>query len=150
MENKEFKRIFGKVAKNNGFLYKFNFWYKESSECIFTIDLQKSYYANIFYVNLKIFVKGTFGKIYLIDKELKKNTGNFFRRTPKEYDDFMNLHNHFSEEVTEKGLEDLFSKFIISFSDKSLTINGIYEMVEAKEISLLPAVKLELEKLSKT
>ena len=82
MQNKEFKKIFDLVAQNNGFEKAFGGWFRESNECIVSLDLQKSNFSNLYYLNIKIFVNGMFGHCYSKSKALIKDTGNIFRREP--------------------------------------------------------------------
>jgi len=58
MDNKEFKKVFGDIAKVNGFDRAFGGWFKESSECILVLELQKSNYGDYYYLNIKIFCPG--------------------------------------------------------------------------------------------
>lgn len=92
MEKSEFKKFFGKEARNNGFEFAFSGWFKESTECIIALDLQKSNYGNYYYINIKIFMQGCFGKQYVKSKYLVKNEiGNIFSRTPDNYAEVLDL-----------------------------------------------------------
>ncbi len=149
MEDKDLKKVLGSIAKGNGYNTAFGIWYKESNECIFTLSLQKSNYENTFYLNLKSFIKGAFDINYKIEKSLKNDTGDIFRRIPKEYDKYLNCEIDLSHEERINGLENLFKKFINPFSQKALEKGGILILAENGDVSLLPAVKEELEKLMK-
>ena len=48
------------------------------------------------------------------------------------------------DDKRKEKLEQLFSEFIVPFSDKALSKSGIRELAEKGEITLLPAVKEEL------
>jgi hypothetical protein len=54
MNSKEFKNVFGELAKINGFLKAFGGWFKESTECIAILELQKSSFGDNYYLNIKI------------------------------------------------------------------------------------------------
>lgn len=148
MESKELKKRFGEIAKENDYNTAFGIWYKESSECLFILSLQKSNYSNLFYLNLKIFIQGAFETTYKIDKELKNDTGDIFRRSPKEYDQYFDFEVELSDDDRINGLKKLFADFINPFSEKALERNGILQLEETSEIALLPAVKEELEKMT--
>lgn len=64
VNSKEFKSLFGSIAKENGFLQAFGGWYKESSECIAILELQKSKYGDYYMLNIKIFIQGAFDRSY--------------------------------------------------------------------------------------
>ena len=64
MESKEFKNVFEKVAKANNFEKAFGGWFKESTECIVVLCLQKSNFGDYYELNIKIFIQGMFGNKY--------------------------------------------------------------------------------------
>lgn len=148
MENKDFKKLFGSIANEFGFESAFDGWFKESEECIMALGLQKSGYGNYYYLNIKIYIQGVFGKNYIKSKDLvKKNVGNIFRRQPKEYQAALNLEDSIGDDKRKQELQKLFSNFLVPFSEKALTKSGIRTLFESGEISLLPAVKEELVRL---
>ena len=82
MDSKEFKNLFDTVAKANDFERAFGGWFKESSESIIVLDLQKSNFGDYYELNIKIFVQGIFGNKYTKSRDLvRKHTGDIF--TPK-------------------------------------------------------------------
>ena len=64
MDSKEFKKIFGEVAKSYGFERAFGGWFKDSAESIVVLDLQKSNFGDYYEMNVKIYVQGMFGNSY--------------------------------------------------------------------------------------
>lgn len=66
MDSKEFKSIFDEVAKRSSFEKAFGGWFRESSECIAVLDLQKSNFGDYYELNIKIFIQGVFGNTYVI------------------------------------------------------------------------------------
>lgn len=81
MDSKEFKKLFGEVAKSNGFERAFGGWFKDSVESIVVLDLQKSNFGDYYEMNIKIYVQGIFGNSYSKNKDLvKKDTGDIFIR----------------------------------------------------------------------
>jgi hypothetical protein len=86
MKSKEFKKLFGEVAKSNKFESAFGGWFKDSTESTIVLDLQKSNFGDYYELNIKIFVQGMFGNNYSRSKNLvKRDVGNIFRRQPPEY-----------------------------------------------------------------
>jgi len=146
MEVNVFKTIFNEAAKSYGFESAFGGWFKESNESIVVLNLQKSNFGNYYDINLKIYIQGMFGNIYIRNKDLvKKDTGDVFRRQPPEYKDVLNLDNLVRDETRKNILNDLFAKFIVPFTDKALSKSGIRELAAKEEIALLPAIKEQLE-----
>ena len=148
MENKEFKKLFDEMTEKYGFESAFSGWFKESDECIVVLDLQKSSFSNSFYLNIKVYVHGLFGKIYHKSKDLvKKEIGNVFTRTPNEYNNILDLENEMESILRVGKMELLFKEFIVPFADKMLTRVGVKELAQTDEDFLLPAVKKDLDRL---
>ncbi len=151
MENKVFKKKFSDTAKFYGFEFLFGGWFKESSECIFVIELMKSNFGNYYQLNIKVFINGVFGKYYKKNKDLvKKEIGNIFRGEPREFKTALNLEILMDVKDREQKLHSLFKDFLVPYSEKTLTKQGINRLAEKGEIHLLPAVEEELEKLKTT
>ncbi|MDR1682139.1 MAG: DUF4304 domain-containing protein [Candidatus Symbiothrix sp.] len=145
MDSKEFKNIFDTVAKANDFEKAFGGWFKESSECIIVLDLQKSNFGDYYELNIKIFVQGIFGNKYVKSKDLvKKHTGDIFTRQPNDYKDVLDFDTSMDDEKRKEKLESLFSEFVVPFANKALSRIGLKELAEQEKIFLLPAVKEEL------
>ncbi|MEY2650726.1 MAG: hypothetical protein RL608_1400 [Bacteroidota bacterium] len=145
MDSKDFKKVFGEVAKSNGFESAFGGWFKESAESIIVLDLQKSNYGDYYEMNIKVYVQGMFGNSYTRNKDLvKKDTGDIFRRQPPEYKDVLDFDTPLDDEKRKERLAKLFSEFIAPFTKRALSKLGIKELAETGEITLLPAVKKEL------
>jgi len=146
MDSKEFKIVFGDVAKANGFSKAFGGWFMESIESIVVLDLQKSNFGDYYEMNVKIYVQGMFGNKYHKSKDLvKKDLGDIFTRQPKEFMDILNFDKPMDDEKRKERLEELFKDFIVPFTNKALSKSGIKELAEKGEIFLLPAVKQQLE-----
>ena len=150
MDSKEFKKIFGEVAKSNGFERAFGGWFKDGAESIVVLDLQKSNFGDYYEMNVKIYVQGMFGNSYSKSKNLvKRDIGNIFRRQPYEYRSVFDFDEPMNDEERNADLIKLFSDFIVPFTDKALLKSGIKELAEKGEITLLPAVREELYKDNK-
>ncbi len=143
MEKKEFKKTFGAIAQKSGFEFAFNGWFKQSDDCIVTLDLQKSNYSNLYYLNIKIYVQGTFGNCYKKSADLLRNVGNIFTRQPKEYDEVFDLDSPMVTDFRKHRLEDLFREYITPYANQMLSRAGIVEYAKNGGF-LLPAIKKEL------
>jgi len=145
MDAREFKLMFDSVSKNFGFAKNFGGWFKESSECIVVLDLQKSNYSNSYYLNIKVYIQGFFGVTYVMNKFLVKNdVGIVSTRSPKEYRDIFDLENQLENINREEKLHKLFIEFLMPFTNKALVRSGIKKLAEDDEILLQPAVQKEL------
>lgn len=145
MDNKEFKKMFGEVAKNNGFERAFEGWFMQSDEVIHILELQKSNFSNSYYLNIKIYIQGALGNNYIISKELvKKDTGDIFLRPPDTYSRLFDLEFPLENEDRKNKLQDLFNQYIVPFIRNTKTKNKIKETYETGTFFILPAIKIFL------
>jgi len=145
MDSKEFKIVFGNIAKMYDFKRAFSGWYKESEECIAILELQKSSFADSYYLNVKIFIQGAFERIYFPNKDLIKSSMGHITNQIRDKD-ILDFTEPMGDNIRIDGLKELFQKHIVPFTDKALSKSGIKEMEAKGEIYLLPAVKEELFK----
>lgn len=88
------------------------------------------------------------GKDYAKSKDLvKKEVGHIRNGEPQDYKDIFDFDKSMDDGIRRKRLEKLFLDHILPFVDKSLTKKGIKYLAEKGEISLLPAIKAQLETL---
>ncbi|AKK71314.1 hypothetical protein OK18_00480 [Chryseobacterium gallinarum] len=148
MNSKEFKQVFGEIAKKNGFLQAFGGWFKDSPECIAILELQKSKYGDYYQLNIKIFMQKSFGRTYLPTKELIKSPmGDVNGGVPQSFKEVFDFDRVLNDEYRIEKLNELFIDHIIPFTTRTSTKIGIKELESRGEIFLPPAVKQELEKL---
>jgi hypothetical protein len=100
MEVKKFKEYLKILSKEQNFDFLFNGWFKESEECIAVLDLQKSNFRNLYYLNIKIYIQGIFGKHYIKSRNLLKDTGDIFCRQPAMYKDVLNFEDDMTSETS--------------------------------------------------
>lgn len=147
MNSKEFKSLFGSIAKDNDYLQAFGGWYKESPECIAVLELQKSKYGDYYMLNIKIFIQGSFDRSYSPTKELIKSPmGDIGKQI---IDDVLSFDKPMSDELRTERLKELFSNTIIPYVSKLMTKANIVDLESKGEIMVLSSVKKELEKLMK-
>lgn len=145
MESKDFKREFGNLAKSAGFKAAFGRWYKESTECIVVLELQKSNFGNYYQLLMKIFIQGAFGVHYAPDKELMKSSiGHVTINEPPKYTSVFDYDKQMVEGKRYMLLEELFENHIIPNTEMVMTKSGIRELATKGILYLLPAVKQEL------
>ena len=73
MNKKEFKKLFSDCSKKHGFEFLHGGWFSETGECIYVMYLQKSNFSENYYLNIKIYVQGSFGNKYTKSKDLITN-----------------------------------------------------------------------------
>ena len=146
MNSKEFKTVFGDVAKVNDFKKAFGGWYKESTECIAILELQKSNFGDYYQLLIKIFIQGAFERTYIPSKDLiKSSMGHVTTNETIEYKTVFDFDEPIDDAIRKKRLEDLFQNHIIPFTNKTLSKSGIKKLADKGEIFLLPAVKEALQ-----
>lgn len=97
-------------------------------------------------MNIKVYVQGIFGNKYTKHKNLvKRESGDIFRRQPSDYNDVFDFDTQMNDGKREERLKNLFGEFIVPFTNKALSREGLKYLEVEEEISLLPAVKKELE-----
>ncbi len=145
MDKKEFKKVFDKVAKANGFKSAFGGWYKESTECIAVLELQKSNFGDYYQLLIKIFIQGAFECSYSPNKDLiKSSIGHITVNETLEYKDVLDFDNLMEDSIRKKRLEKLFESHIVPFTNRTLSKEGIRGLANKGEVFLLPALKAEL------
>ena len=145
MRNNEFRKLFGKEARANGFESAHGGWLKMSDECIVVLDLQKSNFGNYFQLMIKIYVQGMFGMKYSKSKDLvKRQTGDVFRGEPPRYRDVFDFDGLMDDEKRKKRLAEMFIEFVGPFTDKALSRSGLKKLAAEEQVFLLPAVEAEL------
>ena len=144
---KNLKKMFAVIASMRGFSQLSNFWFIESEECIFIIELLKSSYGNYYYLELKIFIQGVFGKKYTISKELGKTWRDVHIRLLPEYDIFLDLDTQLSYDDRKQGIESAFNNFVMPFSKKALFLSGICLLWNENQILMSDALRNQVEKL---
>jgi hypothetical protein len=146
MDAKEFKELFSDVAIVNGFASAHGGWFRESTESIVVLDLQKSNFGNYFELNIKIFVQGLFGNRYTRTKKLvKRSTGDIFLRPPDLYKVALDLDVVKSRDERKAALEVLFREFLAPTTTDALSRAGIASLGARGLVHLLPAVRRELD-----
>jgi len=148
MDNKEFKKFFSEMGKIYGFKPAYGIFYIESTECLFVLELQKSNFSNLYYLNMKIFIQGYFGRTYSKDKEtLKKHYGSVYTRLPDIYLYIFDLESDIPDTKRVEKMDNLFKEFIVPFSKKALFLRGIKELINENKLDLIPTELEELERL---
>ena len=152
MDSKEFRTVFGAIAKRYGFKFLYGGWHKESEDCIVILELQRSYYSNSYHLNIKINIRGVFDSAYVLDKYLVKNAvGHLRTREPNEYSVVFKLDENLDDNARRVMLEELFKTYITPLTDKALHVEEIECLAKEKKYPMLehlfsPVLKEEIDK----
>jgi hypothetical protein len=145
MDSKEFKKLFGEVAKAHEFKSAFGGWYKESAECIAVLELQKSNFGDYYQLLIKVFIQGAFESMYAPNKDLiKSSMGHITANETLEYKAVLDFDEPMEDNIRKECLEKLFKNHIVPFTNRALSKAGIKELANKGEVFLLPALKEEL------
>ncbi len=147
MDNKEFKKMFGSTAEKYGFSRLTPFWFKESSECIVVLELQKSNYGNYYYLRIKPFVQGAWGKKHEKSKDVFKKCSGFMDGPNRKYEELFNLELPMEDETRRQGIEGLFKDFLNAHSEALLSIANMEQIYGDRQYYLLSNFRVEIHKL---
>lgn len=146
METKEFKTMFGKIAKSNGFKFLYGGWYKESNDSMVIIYLLRSYYSKFYYFRFKINMRGVFGRHSISKVDIQSDVANIRVSIPDEYRDVLDLETSLNGNTRKAMLEKLFETYVIPLTDKVLTLEGIEELINKGQLWADTVIKEELDK----
>lgn len=147
-----FRNIFGSMAVKNGWLAVKGGWVhgiKETDECIVSIDLQKSSYGKQFYVNIKIYVQGAFGRRFDGDLNLQNSIPTAFRRLPGDFDDIFDLTSVLNDNERLARMSSVF-RFLEDFAREATSLRGLLKLAENGKILLIVGVPEEIQRLLNT
>ena len=146
METKEFKAMFGKIAKGNGFKFLYGGWCKESEECFVVFYLQRSYYSRLYYPKIKINIRGVWGMDSINSILVQTDHAQIREFAPDEYNPVFDLESELDDNTRKNMIEKLFETYVVPLTNKALSLEGIEELANAGEIQIEPVVKEELDK----
>lgn len=147
MDKTKFKAIFAENAKKFSFDTAYGAYFKEVGEVLVMMYLMKSNYSNFYYLDIKVFIQGTFGKTYFKSKELaQKGVGQIFTRPPEKYSKYFDLDLELNDSERKSGLESMFNDFLVPFIESVKSKDKILNSFEKQQIHLTKAVLFEIEK----
>jgi hypothetical protein len=147
MDTKEFKNLFGNIAKSHGFKSAHGGWHREVSAALLVLNLQKSNFGNYFEMNLKLFL----GETAVVDsaelkERVKSMSGDIFRRQPEEYSDAFNLDSSMSLADRRAAIEKMFRDLIDHIvSAGTAGSAGILRLRDEGVLFVLPSVEARLK-----
>src|SRR5688572_577665 len=131
MNSKEFKIVFDQEAKKIGFQKAFGGWFREFSDTIAVLELQKSKYGDYYQLLGKVYMRGAFGRDYTISKDLiSRMMWHVGFDEPKEYRDVFDFDKEMEDSLRIEKLQNLFERIITPFLKKVETLEDIKTLVE--------------------
>jgi hypothetical protein len=144
MDSTEFKNMFGDAAKAYGFAKASGGWFKESTECLGILELQKSNFGNYYQLNIKIFIQGAFGNNrYMPNKALIVSSMGHITKQVRG-NELFDFDASIADAMRKNLIDKLFKDLIVPFVDVALSRSGVRLLAEKGAIVLPPAVKKEV------
>jgi hypothetical protein len=144
METSEFRRVFDTLARTSGFApARASNWVRENAETIVAINLQRSNYGRLYYVNFKVWLQGFAGRTFVVNDDLLREPGHIFRRAPQEFSTALDLESDLTQQARLASLEELFDRSLVPLSAVFETREQIcrFAREHPDEIFLLPAIR---------
>lgn len=146
MENRDFKSLFGSVAKAHGFAAANGVWYRETAVALLVLHLQKSNYGNYFDLNIKLFLGCTRSTSPVAFKSLvKSHSGDVFRRQPPAYRDVFDLDTEVSAVDRSESLDRMFTELVDRIAAACSTSEGLLRLRDEGVLFLLPGVEARIK-----
>lgn len=136
METQLFKKTFAQIAKKNNFQTAFGGWYVQSGECILALQLQRSNFSSLYYLNIYIYIQGYYDTFFpSITKEIIRGKFKyFFRREDRKYSPFFDQENDLTDEIRTRQLDIFFKEWMVPFTEKALSRKGVIELIETNQL----------------
>src|SRR5262245_40815130 len=115
MDSSKLRRLISELATQGGFSKTKSAWFRVTPETIVGLDLQRSGYSRLYFLNLKVWVQSLWDDRYSAS-DLIGETGHIFRREPREFSDALDLENEFPPGIREARIEELFRTFVVPLS----------------------------------
>ncbi len=141
MNVRTFKNLFKNLIEKYDFSEAYGVWFKESPETLSVVELQKSSYSKLFYINIKINIQGIDGIIYFKDEETAKGLGDIFLRAGKPFSDALDLTTPLDDFHRINKLQQIFDEIIIPLLTEASTKIGLIKLYKSGRISLFPEVR---------
>src|SRR5687768_13055135 len=93
MQAREFRKLFGELARRNGFSQANSAWVRVTPETIVAIDLQRSSHSRHYYLNFRVWVQGLWSRSCSVGEKLLRDTGDIFRQEPPEFSQAFDLES---------------------------------------------------------
>ncbi|MCA9192180.1 MAG: hypothetical protein KDB03_10470 [Planctomycetales bacterium] len=149
MSVRGFHKLFAELAVSHGWIECNGGWISKletSDECLIAIETQKSNYGKQFYVGIKVYVQGAFGKTYSPDLRIGEIPPSIYRRLPNEFSEVCDLTNSLKAEERVQGIHRAF-EFLNLFSAQAKSKIGLIELEREGQVFIFPALMQEIMRL---
>ena len=158
MSVSQFRRLFEQLmVTHKGVPVRKDVWYvpwSPEEECTTAVELQKSNWSKLFYVNISVYARGAFGwnvsdiseAVKLWDHGGAGGPAITDRRLPVEFNPACDLESSLSDEERRKQLSDAFA-FLAIFSKRAKSRSGVRLLAEDGLVYLTPPSAAELDRL---
>jgi hypothetical protein len=149
MDKEDLKKIVHYACQSEGMhKLKPNFWYWTGSECISVINLQKSNYSELFYVNIGTFIceldlsnmSPTIDQCHFVTRMEAANINGSSASS------YFDLENSINDELRAAGIDQAIRKVAIPEMFRFNTKQGIVDKC-AENIAFMNGVKIEAKRL---
>lgn len=150
MESKQFRKLFSELATENEFVSVPGGWYKDTAETLVILQLQASQYSRFYYLNIKIYIHGTFEEKYVPNKfYVAKHPGSILSRQPTIYNEIFDLDNEISDEARKSLLKSFFNDYLNESYESFKSVEGILQLEKSGKLNILDVVKNKLREVGK-
>ncbi|MEM6817059.1 MAG: DUF4304 domain-containing protein [Bacteroidota bacterium] len=140
MDKKKLVAILDDELKSLGFQRKSTSWYLDQDEIIQVINLQKSSYSNLFYVNISIYIKAIEPPKGLPKEEqchIRTRLDRTMVDAPKNYDYLFDLENvTLNDKDYKREMSECVAKNIIPQLESINSKEGVLKVAEKNSVML--------------
>jgi len=132
IEKEKFKQMFGKVFADSGFAKKGQSWFLRGRDAIVVVNLQKSDFADKFYVNIGIWLRALGESEFPAENHchIQVRLANLFSGQVSLIDKACSLE--FAEQSDVDELQTILRERLVPFCQHSLTLDGLRQNAEAR------------------
>jgi hypothetical protein len=144
MDSQSLRDMFGVLAEQGGYSKLKSSWFRVNPETVIALDLQKSSYSSLHYLNIRVWIKGFWTRTRDIE-ELLVESGDIFRREPPEFSQALDLENSMDPAGRQAMIEQLFRTFLTPLTELTASLTGIRRAQDAGLVHLLPVIRKHLD-----
>lgn len=132
IEKAKFKKLFGEVFSDSGFAKKGQTWFLSGKDAVVVVNLQKSDFADKFYVNIGIWLKALGESEFPKENhcQIQVRLGSLFSEHVSLIDKACSLE--FADQSDVDELMAILRERLVPFCQLSLTLEGLRKNAEAE------------------
>lgn len=128
MESRQLTKLCGNILSEATFDRKGKCWYKRANDLIALVDLQKSNYSNLYFINLGFFLLNLGSKDYPKEHEchVRIRAEKLFPVLCPAIDEAFNLDStKLCDQERQGRIEDIFRGYIVPFCETNCVFNNL-------------------------